>query len=275
MLIVIRVSYIIALAAYLAAAAVYIRSFSSGADGARRRRVAFVLCGMAFQLGGLLAYAVFLRQAPFLGMLQGFVFASFVMAALFLLVYRQLEDERSLGIVVAPMIFAFQMAGVFTPLEYIDDPSLRANPWFVAHASVALFSYGAFGLSFASAVLYLLLHRQLKSKRLGRLFERLPSLGELDYLTYLAVTIGFVALTVSIITGMAWTQVLTGRLLQGDPKEFATLANWLIYALYLHSRLYGTWRGKRSAVLALVGFGMLISNFVLVTVWLSKTHFFL
>ena len=275
MFIAIRVFYTIALMLFALGTVIYLRAFSQRVPGSRKPRTMTVSYGILFQLIGLVMYTIYLGQAPFLGLFQGFVFASFVLALLFLLITRVLEDESSVGIIILPLICLFQLVGVFTPLRYVDDPSLSPNPWFILHASVALFSYGAFGISFAAAVLYLLLHRQIKDKRLGRIFERLPSLGELDYLTYRSITIGFIALTLSIVFGMAWTQVYLGKLLQGDPKEIITLINWIVYALYLHSRFYMGWQQKRSAMLAILGFMVLIFNFIFVTVFLSGTHAYL
>ncbi|HUU28231.1 MAG TPA: cytochrome c biogenesis protein CcsA [archaeon] len=276
MISVIRVFYIIALVLYSISAIAYIRDFSKRAPrDLRKRRVVFINYGALFQLISLVMYSIYLRQAPFLGMFQGFTFASFVLAALFLMIFRAAESEVSGGLIVVPLICLFAFVGIFTPLDQVNNPLLSTSPWFILHATAGLFSYGAFAIAFAAAILYLLLHREIKSKRLGRVFDRLPSLGELDHLTYLSVTIGFIALTVSIAFGMAWTQIRLGKLLQLDTKEIITFVNWLIFAMYLHSRISGTWRGKKSAWLVIVGFSVLLFNFFFVTVVLSRTHSFL
>ena len=79
------------------------------------------------------------------------------------------------------------------------------------------------------------------------------------------------ALTISIVTGMVWTMLRLGTLLQLDIKEIITFGSWLVYAFYLHSRYYGRWKGRRSAWLAVLGFGVVLFNFLVVTV-LSNTH---
>ena len=220
-------------------------------------------------------YTIYLRQAPFLGMFQGYTFAGFTLALLYLLIFRRAEGEASYGLIIVPLVCLFSLVGLFTPLERVHDPLLAPNPLFILHASAALVSYGAFGIAFAAAVLYLVLHREIKSKRLGRVFRRLPPLEELDHLTYLAVTIGFIALTLAIAFGMAWSQVRLGQPLQLDAKEIITLADWLVFAFYLHSRSHGAWKGKRAAWLAIAGFSLAVFNFVIVTVVLSRTHSFL
>ena len=275
MLIVIRIFYFIALILYTVSALKYIRAFNPKNSRLVPHRTAAANYGALFNLLGLVTYTIYLRQAPFLGMFQGFIFAACVLTLLFLIISRQVESEVSLGLIIMPLVSLFALVGIFTPLQRISDPLLAPSPWFILHVSVALFSYGAFAVAFACSVLYLLLHREIKSKSLGTYFERLPSLDDLDHLTYLSVTIGFLALTVSIATGMAWTHDRLGKLLQLDIKEIITFINWLIFALYLHSRLYGGWRGRRAAWIAILGFGVVLFNFLVVTVLLSRTHSYL
>ncbi|MEA2063625.1 MAG: cytochrome c biogenesis protein CcsA [Gemmatimonadota bacterium] len=275
MFIIIRGFYTIAALLFATGSVIYFRDFTHRVPGPRRPRTMVVGYAILFQAIALAMYAVYMRQVPFQGLFQGFSFAAFVLAILFLTTTRVLADERPIGIIVLPLVCIFQAVGIFTPLEYVADPSLGSHPWFVLHAALGLFSYGAFVIAFASAALFLVLHRQLKTKRLGRFFERLPSLDELDYLTCRSVVTGLVALTLSIACGMVWTQVRTGRPLQGDPKEIITLINWAIYAFYLHSHYYRNWRGRRASWIAIAGFVLLLFNFVLVTVLFSRTHAYL
>jgi len=191
------------------------------------------------------------------------------------LMFRTVEDDRSAGMIIIPISALFQLLGVFTPLSPVSDPSLAPNPWFILHAGLGLFAYAAFSIAFATSVLYILLHREIKSRRPGRFFEKLPSLGELDHLTWRGVAIGFSALTASIALGMLWSYMRNGYLLQLDPKEIITLVNWVLYAFYLHSRFSRGWRGRRAAWLCIAGFSLLLFNFILVTLVLSSTHAYL
>ncbi len=274
MLIVIRVFYIAAFVLYTLAAGAYLRDFCGRGTGAeaRRARLWTVRLGVLLHFVGLAACAFYLRQAPFMGILQGFGFASWILAMMFLHTSHGFEDETGIGMVLMPLAAVFAIPGLFSALAKVSDPLLSSNPWFIIHASIALYSYGAFAVAFTGAALYLILHREIKSKRLGNMFQRLPSLDQLDHMTYLSVALGFVALTISIITGMVWTMVRLGMLLQFDIKEIITFANWLIFAFYLHSRYSGRWRGRRAAWLVILGFLVTLFNFIVVTVWLSSTH---
>lgn len=274
MLIALRIFYALAFVLYLAAAWHYIRSFGAR-NTSPRRRLALLHYSMLIQLIAIVMYTIYLRQAPFSGLFQAFNFSSFVLTALFVLMFRTVEDDRSTGMIIIPLSALFQLLGLFTPLTPVSDPSLVPNPWFILHAALGLFAYAAFSIAFATAVLYILLHREIKSRRPGRFFERLPSLGELDHLTWRGVAIGFSALTTSIAFGMLWSYMRNGHLLQLDPKEIISLANWVLYAFYLHSRFNRGWRGKRAAWLCIAGFALLLVNFILVTLVLSSTHAYL
>jgi cytochrome c-type biogenesis protein CcsB len=91
------------------------------------------------------------------------------------------------------------------------------------------------------------------SETAGRL-QRLPSDKVLDELTHQLVMFGFLWLSAGIITGAVWANSAWGRYWGWDPKETWSFITWLIYAALLHFRLMRGWRGKRIALLSVVGF---------------------
>lgn len=68
------------------------------------------------------------------------------------------------------------------------------------------------------------------------------------------VMIGFLMLTLGIITGAVWAHSAWGSYWTWDPKETWSLITWLVYAALLHTRLMRGWRGKRLAILSIAGF---------------------
>jgi cytochrome c-type biogenesis protein CcsB len=76
----------------------------------------------------------------------------------------------------------------------------------------------------------------------------------LDDVGYRAVTIGFPLLTLTLILGSVWAHEAWGSYWSWDPKETSALFTWLIYAIYLHTRSLRGWRGRRSAMILIVGF---------------------
>jgi len=76
----------------------------------------------------------------------------------------------------------------------------------------------------------------------------------LDIWSYRLIAFGFPCLTLGIISGAVWANQAWGSYWSWDPKESWALITWLVFAIYLHSRLIKGWQGKRPAILATIGF---------------------
>lgn len=76
----------------------------------------------------------------------------------------------------------------------------------------------------------------------------------LDNLSYRILGIGFPFLTIGILSGAVWANEAWGSYWSWDPKETWALLTWLIFAIYLHTRLNKGWEGKKPAIIASFGF---------------------
>ena len=77
------------------------------------------------------------------------------------------------------------------------------------------------------------------------------------------MTVGFPLLTVAIISGSIWSEQSMGSYWVWDPKQTWSLIIWFLYAALLHGRLTIGWRGTRAAILALLGFIVVLFTFLL------------
>jgi len=168
------------------------------------------------------------------------------------------------------MLFAFALPKEILPLA----PVLRSF-WHPFHVTFAFLGNAIFTLAFCCGVIYLIQEHQLKSKKMGAIAKRLPSLKVLDDLNYQALTFGFPLLTLGIITGAVWAEYAWGRYWGWDPKETWSLITWFLYAAMLHQRLTVGWRGRKAAIMAIVGFMSLIFTFLGVNLLLSGLHTYL
>jgi cytochrome c-type biogenesis protein CcsB len=123
--------------------------------------------------------------------------------------------------------------------------------------------------------MYLIQEHHVKSKHLGGLFERLPSLQTLDELNYRLITMGFPLLTLAILTGSLWAESAWGSFWRWDPREVWSLVSWFIYAIILHARLVAGWRGKRAAILSIAGFLTILIAFFGIKLLHKGLHVFL
>ena len=69
-----------------------------------------------------------------------------------------------------------------------------------------------------------------------------------------SILVGFVLLTLGLISGAVWANEAWGTWWSWDPKETWAFISWLFYAAYLHMRISKGWQGRRPALLASIGF---------------------
>ncbi|MBW1992055.1 MAG: cytochrome c biogenesis protein CcsA [Deltaproteobacteria bacterium] len=221
-------------------------------------------------LGANIASQGLLTVVTFAGALSVFAWA---LVAAFLVLYWR-HPIMVLGALVAPLA-ALALAGslILPGGEATVSPALRSF-WVYLHILLAFLGVAAFSLAGLGGIFYLIQERQIKGKKFGFFYRRLPSLEQLDALNYWCLSLGFPLLTGAIITGSLYAQLTLGRLWSWDPKEIFTLTAWLIYAVLLHERLAVGWRGRRAALLAICGFLVLILTFVGANLWLSSYHSF-
>ena len=138
------------------------------------------------------------------------------------------------------------------------------------HTFCSLLSYGAFLIAFVSGILFLIQERQLKHKHMGVLFHRLPSLGLLDRVNFTAIGVGFTLLSLGLFFGFIDARFVRGRWWTGDPKEWLAMTVWCAYLGLWLVRLRGALRGRRVAILSVLGLSLVAFTFLGVT-WLLPT----
>lgn len=95
----------------------------------------------------------------------------------------------------------------------------------------------------------------------------------LDEITYKSIAVGFPMFTLGgLIFGAMWADQAWGRYWSWDPKETWSLITWFIYAFYLHGRMIRGWRGKKIAIVAVIGFTAVMFTYLGVNLLLSGLH---
>jgi cytochrome c-type biogenesis protein CcsB len=176
---------------------------------------------------------------------------------------------------IIPIVFLLMFSSSIFPREIKALSPVLQSYWFGIHVILAFLGDAAFAMACGIGIMYLLQERNVKSKHLSRLFQKLPSLQVLDEINYHLITLGFPLLTLAMITGVIWANTAWGTYWRWDPKEVWSLITWLIYALVLHLRLTLGWRGKKAALLSIVGFAIVIFAFFGVTLILKGRHIFM
>lgn len=95
----------------------------------------------------------------------------------------------------------------------------------------------------------------------------------LDEITYKSIAVGFPIFTLGgLIFGAIWADQAWGKYWSWDPKETWSLITWFIYAFYLHGRMIRGWRGKKIAIVAVIGFTAVMFTYLGVNLLLSGLH---
>lgn len=208
---------------------------------------------------------------PITNLYESFSFFAWAILLVYIVVHYKYQI-RVLGAFVAPIALILVVIGLALPKDIFPlHPALRSY-WLPFHVIFAFLGDAVFALAFCAGIMYLIQEHQIKSKKTSVFLRRLPSLEILDELNHRSLTFGFPLLTVGIVTGSVWASYAWGSYWSWDPKETWSLITWFLYAALLHQRLAIGWRGKKAALMAIIGFLAVLFTFLGVNLVLSGLH---
>jgi cytochrome c-type biogenesis protein CcsB len=217
---------------------------------------------LAVALRWIESYELGIGHAPLSNLYESLIFFAWTIVFLYLLIEWRTKN-RSLGAFATPLAFLAMAYASYSPTisSRIQPlvPALKSN-WLIAHVLTCFFGYAAFGLAFGLSLMYLL--KKQENPKTSNMFIRIiPESSILDDMSYQMVVIGFLLLTLGIITGSVWAHSAWGSYWSWDPKETWSLITWLIYAALLHSRMVRGWRGNKLALLSIIGFSCVLFTY--------------
>jgi len=250
----------IASALYLALAWHFWRTRWRRADpqkGLRGWERAAILAPLALH-GWLLYDGIFSHELRF-GFAQALSVMMFLGVALYWIesLFYDLEGMQPLVLPLAAL--AVPLPALFPGLA--SSGAHAGAGEFKLHLALAMIAYGLAVIALLHAALMAVLERRLHHKHAG-FFAGLPPLLTLEQLLFRALAAAFVFLTLTLVTGIAFSETLFGRALRADHKTVFAILSWLTFGLLLAGRaLYG-WRGRTALRWTLSGFVLLILAYV-------------
>jgi cytochrome c-type biogenesis protein CcsB len=246
----------LSLFAYIWAAGLALAYLINRKEVVHRLAALVVLAGWVLHTVALGSLALALGRPPLGNLTEAISVSVWVVILLEMWIERQYR-VKVLG------AFVFPIALVLSLRTTVPRPATLAGAalggvWIWVHIALALIGIAAFVLNFAGAMMYLLQERQIKVKRPGTFYYRLPSLETLDRLTYRTLALGFPFLTTGLVLGMLWAPASWGSALAFDPLAALSVVVWVIYAGTLAGRAAAGWHGRRAAYCAIVGFAALV-----------------
>ncbi|MBM3334245.1 c-type cytochrome biogenesis protein CcsB, partial [Candidatus Sumerlaeota bacterium] len=276
-------------APYLIAAVLYVAVVSVRAGRLAIGGLGLLVLGFAAHALGLVFRSILVGRAPMANMYESLVFAAVGAVALAIILDRVYRNPL-IGLSGALIGFVCMVIAMKMPVSQsrINPlvPALQSS-WLTYHVTTIMLSYSAFALSFLVSCLYLLrravgrrsiLQSDLSDSSAPSDLSDLSDLSDgsdlalLDFYTYRIIAVGFPLLTIGIFTGAVWAATAWGRPWGFDPKETWSAITWLVYAVFLHTRFLGGWKGDRSAALAVLGFVSVLFTYLGVNYLLPGLH---
>jgi len=253
--------FTIAFALYAVAALLYL-VFLFGKNRCRARQ------GFAAAIVGLVVHTVALilrtfqsGHAPFTNMYESLSFLAWASVLAFIIIEAKFKVPKVGAYLMLIVIGIMALASSpLMPKEAAPLVPALQSYWLWLHVSVTLLGEAFFAVAFITSIIYLRTKDPEKREKM-------------DSVSYRCVSIGFPLFTLGgLVFGMVWAQKAWGTYWSWDPKEVWSLITWFVFALYLHTRIVMGWKGKRSAIIAILGFLAALFTFFGVNYLLSGLH---
>nr|YP_009461866.1 cytochrome c biogenesis protein [Chionanthus rupicola]AUT84016.1 cytochrome c biogenesis protein [Chionanthus rupicola] len=246
-----------------------------------------------FCITGLLVTRwIYSGHFPLSNLYESLIFLSWSFSLIHIVPYFK-KNQNFLSAIIGPSaIFTqgFATSGLLTQIHESEIlvPALQSE-WLIMHVSMMILGYAALlcGSLLSVALLVIAVRKNRKffftSNHLLNLngsfffgeieymnersnvlqntsffspknYYRSQFIQQLDYWSYRVISLGFLFLTIGILSGAVWANEAWGSYWSWDPKETWAFITWIVFAIYLHIRTNRKWKGINSAIVASIGF---------------------
>nr|YP_010621334.1 cytochrome c biogenesis protein [Cuscuta epithymum]WBF90879.1 cytochrome c biogenesis protein [Cuscuta epithymum] len=201
---------------------------------------------------------------PLSDLSESLLFLSWSFALINSLSYLK-KNTKLLSTIISPIDFsiqAFATSGLFTEIKKysILVPALQSQ-WLIMHVSMMIVGYAALicGSLLSVALMVITFRKNENIFQMNYIFSannfyKIQLSKELDYWSYRVISLGFIFLTIGILSGALWANEAWGSYWSWDPKETWAFITWIVFSIYLHTRRNRTFEGATSAIVASIGF---------------------
>lgn len=206
--------------------------------------------------GGLLYASLFSGAEPNLGIGNAISAIAWLTVMIYWLAsfHYNMEGLQTLVLPSAAICLVLPLA---LPEAHMVSHMELASPVFKIHLLISLLAYSLFTIAALHALLMAFAERRLHGHALSRILGKLPPLLAMESLLFRIITVGFVLLTLSILSGVLFSEEMFHTPLQFNHKSLFALISWFIYAALLGGRRIYGWRGRTAIRWTLAGFAAL------------------
>nr|YP_010126861.1 cytochrome c biogenesis protein [Clerodendrum japonicum]QPO06336.1 cytochrome c biogenesis protein [Clerodendrum japonicum]QQY84714.1 cytochrome c heme attachment protein [Clerodendrum japonicum]UPW99747.1 cytochrome c heme attachment protein [Clerodendrum japonicum] len=237
--------------------------------------------------GLLISRWIFSGHFPLSNLYESLIFLSWSFSFIYIVPWFK-KNQNLLSTIIGPSAIFFQgfvTSGLLTEIQEsaILVPALQSE-WLIMHVSMMILGYAALlcGSLLSVSLLVITVRKTrttnnhflnlnesfflgeieymnerrnvLQKKNFPKNYYRLQLIQQLDYWSYRIISLGFIFLTIGILSGAVWANEAWGSYWSWDPKETWAFITWVIFAIYLHTRTNIKFKGTNSAIVASIGF---------------------
>lgn len=258
------IPYLIVSFIYLAVAADFWRTAKASVNAMPLNTDALKLHSAMIALGLMLHGWLLYRDIFSVGSVNlGFYFALSAIFWLTALIYwlANLKHQlHSLQAFILPpaalfvLLPAFAIKNYYLPTEH--------EGLLMSHIGIAILAYSLFTFAALHALLMTIAERSLHNKPTFIKLPSFPPLMVMESLLFKVITLGFILLTITLLSGMLFSEQIFGKPLQLNHKTVFSIASWVIYGWLLYGRFQYGWRGIKAIRWTLIGFVLLLLAYV-------------
>ncbi len=172
----------------------------------------------------------------------------------------------AMRIIILPLASIAVMLPIFFPGA--DHSALARAPLFFPHLLVGTLAIGVLVMAAMHALLMMAADRMLhhraptKAPVFARWLDQMPPLMALERILFRFILIGFILLTLTVGSGILFSEQVFGRAPRFDHKAVFSIAAWVLFGILLVGRYLWGWRGRMAWRMTLAGVGFLLLGYV-------------
>jgi ABC-type transport system involved in cytochrome c biogenesis permease subunit len=247
--------------------------FYTGRRGFSIATDALIVVALPSHLAYLVALGITDQKVPLTSFFEALSVIAFFLTFLSSILHLGFKIKAA-AVFSFPLVFVCQLLATVGSRVIFLDQGLFRSALFGAHTLSTLLGYAAFACSMIMGLMYLHLFRELKGRRLRRMYDRLPPLELLERMNDAALLAGFAFLTSGIVLGSILAVRVWGLLPVTDPKILLSALLWLIYVTGFLLRLVFRWSARKLSYFSVSGFAAMVTFMVAVRLLLPTLHRF-
>jgi len=230
----------------------------------RRTALAALAVAWGAHTAWLLLRGIHMERCPLVGTQEMSAFLSWGLVLSTLIAYRWYHATALKAFIFPIVLVLAAIAAISSgPAGETEEFSSTLQSILLpAHVALLLLAYSSFFVAFGAGVMYIIQERELRHKRFGTIFYKLPSLDTCDAISTRAMAIGFVLMTLGIVDGLWYSYSRYHVYWQSGPLEIFSVVTWLLYLIIIQSRINAGWGGRAAAFASIVSFIIVICSLV-------------